>query len=401
MEKRVSPRRAVALAVAITLTVTLACVQLFLVGSGLWGLVGASREELASFSRQRELKEIVQTRYFQEVDEQLMLDGASRGLLQSIGDPYTFYYTPADMKAMNEHTTGKYAGVGMQLIVSEDDRITVTRAFTGSPADLAGVRPGDQILKVDGEEFSGYTLDKAVTKMKAGEAGSEVVVTLLTPHGIVDLTMKRQEITINRVEYEMIGDIGYVQIYEFMGDDVTGFLQALTYFEEHNAKGVVIDVRDNPGGSLADVVKISDQLCPEGLIVYTEDRFGNRDERRGNAGALDLPLAVLINGMSASASEILAGAVQDYGVGTIIGTQSFGKGIVQGVLPFANDGAGMQLTISRYFTPKGRSIHGVGITPDIVVEMPQALARERAFMPREQDPQLQKALEVLQQEIKK
>jgi carboxyl-terminal processing protease len=172
-----------------------------------------------------------------------------------------------------------------------------------------------------------------------------------------------------RVTHQVLpGDIGYIMIYEFIGDDATGFISAMNDLKQQNVKGLIIDIRSNPGGLLNDVVKIADQLLPAGLIVYTQDRGGAREEFFSEEGRWDVPMAVLVNGMSASASEILAGSLQDYGLAKIVGEQTYGKGIVQTMMPFRTDGAGMQLTTATYYTPKGRSIHGVGIKPDVIVK---------------------------------
>ena len=186
---------------------------------------------------------------------------------------------------------------------------------------------------------------------------------------MMDFVLTRGKININRVEYTMLDeDIGYLMLYEFMGDDVKGFKEAIKSLQKQGAKGLIIDVRSNPGGLLEDVVQICDILLPKGKIVYIENRAGERDTFYSDADMLGIPLVVLVNEMSASASEILAGAVQDTGVGTIVGQTTFGKGIVQMVIPFDADGAGLQLTTSTYYTPNGRSIHGSGVTPDIVVD---------------------------------
>lgn len=364
-------------------------------------VTGQEYEIIERYERLEEILEIVNTYYYTEVDEDTLLTGAMRGMLDSIGDPYTFYYTPEEMAASNEHQEGTYEGVGLQILGSAEGGMIVTRAFKGSSALEEGIRAGDEIVAVDGTPVSAETtqaMNDAIAMIK-GEIGTEVTLTVERDGKMLDFVLERRKINMNRVEYMMLEDgIGYIMLYEFMGDDVEGFKDAVADLQAQGAKGLILDVRSNPGGLLEDVVKICDVLLPKGKVVYIEDRAGERETYYSDDKMLGLPLVVLVNEMSASASEILAGSVQDTGVGTVIGQTTFGKGIVQMVIPFESDGAGLQLTTATYYTPSGRSIHGSGVTPDIIVDN-----GEYDFTTSEpnsdEDAQLAKAVEVIREAI--
>ena len=355
------------------------------------------------YSRLQEVMDVIERDYYIPVDEDKLLLGAIDGMTASLGDPYTFYYTPQAMQETTEHQSGSYEGIGIHLLTGEDGQLIVIRAFTGSPAQKAGIRSGDILLEVDGESVNGENvsaMDRAVSAIK-GELHTFVNLTLRRGEEIIRVDVERDAVTMDRVEYRMLDDgIGYIAIFEFMGNDVELFKAALKDLTAQGMQGLVLDIRSNPGGLLTDVVEIADLLLPEGLTVYTQDRSGKRESYYSDKEALGIPLVVLINGTSASASEILAGAVQDYGVGTLVGTNSFGKGIVQTIMTFRDDGAGMQLTTSSYYTPSGRSIHGTGIAPDVVVETDEWIYASIAFFTGKEDPQLEKALEILRKKLK-
>lgn len=351
------------------------------------GSVVVSQEEYQTIERYRRLDEvrgILEGEYYKPLDEDKLVLGAVRGLLASVGDPYTFYYTPEDMQQMAERSQGVYEGVGLLLSSDKDGMLVVLRIFEDSPAIEAGVKPGDIVLAVNGElvgAADARQMDAAIQMIRDFK-GETLELTLRRGKKVQTITLKPRTITMQRVSHQVLpGDIGYIMIYEFIGDDATGFLSAMNDLKQKNVKGLIIDVRSNPGGLLTDVVKIADQLLPAGLVVYTQDRSGAREEYYSEESRWDVAMAVLVNGMSASASEILAGSLQDYGVARIVGEKTYGKGIVQTMLPFRTDGAGMQLTTATYFTPKGRSIHGVGIEPDVAV---------KATVPVGGDPDLEK-----------
>ena len=345
-----------------------------LASGNLRGTRWVSRNEhdmIERYARLEEVRRTLSEGYYKEVDEDALVDGAIRGMMASLGDPYTYYYTTDQMTAHNERSDGFYQGVGFIVQSNGDGNIEVSRVYPGGPADVSGVRVGDCIVAVDGASVSGansQTFNFAVDLIK-GDPGTEVVLTVLRGAERFDLRVARGEVNVANVASAMLPDqIGYIEIFQFTGDVVNEFTEALQSLESQGARALIVDVRGNPGGVLDNVVAIADQLLGEGIVVYTEGRDGGRQDFYSDAEQCDLPLAVLINDMSASASEILAAAVQDTGRGTIVGTQSYGKGVVQTVLTFASDGAGMQYTSAQYFTPAGKNIHGTGVTPDVVVE---------------------------------
>lgn len=352
----------------------------------LFGGAGTKEEEQVN-AKIQELNQYIDQYYLFDYEEEDLENGIYKGLMAGLGDVYTGYYTPEEYASFMETSNGSYSGIGAML--SQDYNtgiITVVRAFEGSPAAEAGMRTDDILYKVKGEEVTGKDLSLVVTDLK-GEEGTEVELSILRGSDVIDLTITRRSIEVPTVESRMIeGEIGYIAITEF--DDVTDeqFFAAFDALEAQGMKKLIIDLRDNGGGLVDVTCAILDRLLPEGLIVYTEDKYGNRQEEKSDAeNYFAGEMAVLVNGNSASASEIFAGAIKDYGVGTLIGTQTFGKGIVQSLFPLS-DGSAVKITVSRYYTPEGNNIHEVGIEPDIVLEPGED--------PQE-DIQLLKAIEVL------
>lgn len=348
------------------------------------------------------LEMLVDNYYLEGVDPKVYADGIYKGFISSLNDPYSTYYTAEEYKALMESSSGVYRGIG--ATVSQNVKtgvITIVKPFKTGPAYEAGLLPGDIIYMVEGEEATGVDLTEVVSKMK-GEEGTKVRISILREGETkpMEFTITRRQIEVPTIDYQMLEDnIGYIEISEFDEITVSQFKEAVDKLEAKGMKGLVVDVRNNPGGLLEAVCKMLDRLLPKGLLVYTEDKYGNRvEEKAEDSQMLKVPLAVIINGNSASASEIFAGAVQDYGIGTIVGTTSFGKGIVQKVIPLT-DGTAVKLTISKYFTPKGRNIHGTGITPDVEVELNEELLKE-IEIPQKKDNQLQKAIEVVKEKIK-
>ena len=314
--------------------------------------------------------------YLEEVDKDAFATGIYRGFRNSLGDPYSTYYTKEEYATLIETSSGVYHGIG--AVVSQDVKtgiITILRPYKDGPAYKAGLLPDDILYKVEGEEVTGEDLSEVVSKIK-GKEGTKVNITIYR-EGVaepIDFTIVRQKINIPTIEFEMLEDsIGYIQIVEFDEITISQFNNAIKSLEKEGMKGLIVDVRNNPGGLLDSVVNILDRLLPKGLIVYTEDKNKNREEEHAKkSDKFTKPLAVLINGNSASASEIFAGALQEYEKATIIGTTSYGKGIVQRVIPLT-DGTAVKLTISKYFNSKGRNIHGTGIVPDIEIELDEEL----------------------------
>lgn len=349
------------------------------------------------------LKYLIDTYYLEDVDTEDFATGIYKGFISSLKDPYSTYYTKEEYESLMESSSGVYHGIG--AVVSQDVKtgvITIVKPYKDGPAYKAGLLPNDIIYKVEGEEVTGEDLTEVVSKIK-GKEGTKVNLTIIRD-GVadpMDFTIVRKKINIPTIEYEMLKDkIGYIQITEFDEITISQFSSAVSDLEKKGMKGLVIDVRDNPGGLLNSVVDILDRLLPKGkLVVYTEDKYGKREEEvTDDSLRFNKPIAVLINGNSASASEIFAGTLQDYKMATIVGTTSFGKGIVQRVIPLT-DGTAVKLTISKYFTPNGRNIHGEGIVPDVEVELDEEL-KQLVTIPKDKDNQLQKAIEILKKKIK-
>lgn len=347
----------------------------------------------------KKLESLIDAYFIDNVEESDLKDGLYKGLLEGLDDPYSCYYTQDEYAQLMQSSSGIYTGIG--ATVSQNVKtgvITIVKPFAGGPAYNAGLLPGDILYKVDGEEVSGKDVTEVVSHTK-GEEGTTVELEVLRGTSTVTVTITRAKIEVPTVEYEMLDNqIGYIYIMEF--DEVTApqFRSALDELDKQGMKGLVIDIRGNGGGLLESVSDMLDRMLPEGLIVYTEDKYGKRVEKNSTADeAFDKPLAVIINGYSASASEIFAGALQDYGLATIVGTQSFGKGIVQSVIPLY-DNTAVKLTVSKYYTPKGRNIHGTGITPDVEIDLEEE-QKKLLTVPKEEDGQLQKAIEIVESKV--
>lgn len=339
--------------------------------------VTISREEyerLMRYEELEELRQIVDVYYYQEPDEEAMLDGAEMGLLYGLGDPYTYFYTPEQYAKMWEDDEGEYAGIGIQIMADYTTGLcTISRVFLDSPALEAGLRKGDILMTVEDLDVSASNLQDAVDIMR-GEIGSPVNVQVLRGDELMDFVVDRAVVHVNWVNSIMLeNDIGYISLYEFSGDCSVAFAEQLETLVSQGAKALIIDLRDNPGGWVDDAQKVADIFLEEGIVASLEYRDGTSDYYTTTTDGKEntLPLVVLVNEYSASASEILSGALQDRERATIVGVQTYGKGVVQYVLPVGTRGAGMQLTVAQYFTPNGHEVHKVGITPDVIVEMPE------------------------------
>lgn len=341
------------------------------------------------------LEQLVDKMYFGDVDQEELRSGIYEGYISGLDDPYSVYYDEKATEEMMETTSGEYDGIGAVMSQNlETGVITVSQVYEGSPAEKAGIRAEDILYKVDGEEVTDRELNEVVTDIK-GEKGTKVTLTLLRgeKREEIETVAVRETLEYRTVSSEMMDDgIGYIQITEFDGVTYDQYTEAYAELEDQGMQGLIVDLRGNPGGNLDTVCDILDTILPEGLIVYTEDKEGTRDEKVSDEEhQIDIPMAVLVNGYSASASEIFSGAVQDYGLGKIVGTQTYGKGVVQQIFDL-KDGTSVKLTISEYFTPKGRSIDGEGITPDVEVEY------EYDEENPDKDNQLEKALDVVREE---
>lgn len=357
-------------------------------------------ERYRQFDTLLELMDMVEYGYFEDYDVQDMLDGAASGLLLGLGDPYTFYYTPEAYAELWEDDEGEYAGVGIQISTSYLTGLcTISRVFDNGPAREAGVLKGDILYKVEDLYVNSSTVNEAVDIMR-GTPGTTVHVVFLRGTEEVEFDLVRAQISVNRVESGMLADgIGYIYLYEFAGDCATEFAAAVTKLQEQGAKGLIIDLRDNPGGWVNDAESIGDIFLDKGTLCYLQYKDGTREYYRTNAGKTDMELVILMNENSASSSEILAGALKDRANATIVGVQSYGKGIVQTVVGL-EDGDGMQMTIAQYYTPNGNAVHKVGITPDVEIDLPDGDNGMYEFGDLN-DAQLAKALEVMQQKLAK
>lgn len=344
------------------------------------------------------LMQVIDYYYLYDYDEGEMIDAIYKAVMDSLGDPYSIYYTEEEYNSFLESSSGSYCGIG--VVVQQNVQtgiVTAVRPYQNCPGYEAGIRPGDLILAVGGTEITGMDLNAAVALIR-GEEGTSVTITLQRDDEVFDVEVTRRQIDVETVTYRMLDDnIGYIQVDEF--DEVTAkqFSEALDTLIDQGMEALVIDIRDNPGGLLNVVVDMLDEILPEGVIVSVKDKNGKTEEYRSDAETkLEVPLAVLVNGNSASASEIFAGAVKDYGVGTIVGTTTFGKGIVQTIFSL-NDGTGMKLTIEDYYTPSGKSIHKIGVSPDVEIDLPDEL-KVLVDIPEDEDTQLQKAIEILKEQ---
>lgn len=311
---------------------------------------------------------VLESFYFGDVDDETAKDNIYKAYLSSYGDKYTMYYTADEYKALKESTNGKFYGIGAVCQLSGEGGVLLVDVYDNGAGYQAGLRSGDRVVNVDGRDITGMELSSAVALIK-GDKGTSVTLEVIRGTERLTFSAVRDAVEAKTVSYTLLdNNIGYLSISQFEEVTTKQFKAAVEDLQSQGMKGLVIDIRNNPGGLLDTVVGMLKYMLPDGLIVYTEDKQGNRKEYKGQDNdEFNLPLAVIVNGYSASASEIFAGAIQDYGKGTIIGTQTYGKGIVQTVKPLT-DGSAIKFTIAKYFTPKGQDIHGKGVTPDMVVE---------------------------------
>lgn len=349
------------------------------------------------------LENYVKDNFLREVSDEQLLDGQLKGLFQGLEDPYSVYMTKDEFKDFAEHTKGVYGGIGVIVTPGDDNLITVVAPIEDTPGERAGLKTGDKIIKVEGKEFTADNMDKAVKLMK-GKPNTEVNITILRKekdgkNQYIDMSIVREEIRLVTVKSNLIDDdIGYIRITSF--DELTNedFKKELDGMMKSGISGLILDLRYNPGGLLDVCVDITDVFLDEGTIVYTETRSGERSYEKSTKKHIDIPLVVLVNEGSASASEIFAGAIKDRNRGILMGTTTFGKGVVQRIKQMS-DGSGFKLTTSEYFTPNGTNIHGIGIEPDIVVELPEDV-EEIGVENLEQDTQLKAAIEKIKEIIK-
>lgn len=348
------------------------------------------------YAKIMELENYIKSNFLYDVDDEKLMEGQIKGMFESLDDPYSVYMNSDEFKSFTEQNEGVYGGVGIIVTPGDDNLITVVSPIEGTPGERAGLKTGDKIVKVNGEEFTADRMDEAVKKMK-GEPNTTVTITILRTSKdgkkeYMDIDIVREEIRLVTVKSDIIeGNIGYINITSF--DELTykDFKEHLNKLIDKDIKGLILDLRNNPGGLLDVCVDIADELLGEGIVVYTETKDGERQYEYSDKSAIKLPLIVLVNEGSASASEILAGAIKDYKRGLLIGNKTFGKGIVQRIRGL-RDGSGFKLTVSEYFTPNGTNIHGIGIEPDITVDLPEDIT-EIGVENLKEDTQLQRAIE--------
>lgn len=344
-------------------------------------------EELAATLKLFRAVQVVKGQYVGTAEGSLLMTGSIKGMVNSLGDPYSVYLDPKMFSELMLETKGSFGGVGIVLGVKEK-QLTVVAPIEGTPAEAAGIQSGDLIIKIDNQDTKDMALDEAVGKIR-GQEGSKVVLTIQrTGQEPQEYTLTRATIVLKSVSGKMLeGSIGYIRLSMFSETTGNDFLQKMNELTEKGMKSLILDLRNNPGGLIGESVKVASLLVPQGPIVSVIGKDGTRETSESQLDKPTIPLVVLINGGSASASEIVAGAIQDTGAGKLIGVKTFGKGSVQRIVPLDKDSA-VKITIAEYHTPKDRSIHGKGIEPDILVEMPKDKDAKT-------DPQLDKAIEVL------
>ena len=336
--------------------------------------------------------------YFEDVDDEDLVEGLYKGLLKGVGDTYTAYYTPEEYTELMISATSSLSGIGVVMQQDPDTmQVSVNYVYEGSPAEKAGILTGDLIIEADDAVATSMELSEFATHVR-GDEGTIVHLKLYrVGTGYIDAEVERAVIDVPTLKSEMLDDgIGYIMIAEFGDKTAEEFADAVNELEAQGMTSMIVDLRNNPGGMVDSVTKILDQILPEGVTVWTEDKNGNKKEYTSDAACLDYPMAVLINGSSASSSEIFAGGIRDYEYGTLIGTKTFGKGIVQSIRKLT-DGSAIKLTTAKYFTPNGENIHGEGIEPDIELEY-EYLDPDATVYDKMDDNQILKAIEVLKKE---
>lgn len=345
------------------------------------------------------LEQAIDTWYLEPADKEKMVDWLYYGFVAGLEDPYSTYYNAEEYEKENEVNQGAYVGIGVEIRQTADG-VRIMKCYEGASAYLAGVRAGDLILAIDGEDATEYTASEVVSLIR--QQGKEQVVLTLQREGEEEpltITVEITDVTIQDVSARMLQDsIGYMEISGFTYKTPDQYREAFAKLQSQGMDRLIVDLRDNPGGLLDSVCEILEEILPEGLIVYTEDKHGSRREWTcSGEHPLDIPLVVLVNQDTASAAEIFTGAVKDYGIGTVVGTTTYGKGIVQSLMSLG-DGSALQLTTAYYYTPNGVNIHKTGIEPDVVAEADEILTESRIHTD-EEDNQLQEAIRIIQEQM--
>lgn len=359
---------------------------------------GNALSDVKTVQKLNYLEELIDEEYLDEKDESSLREGLYAGLLAGLKDPYSTYYTAEQYKELNTSNEGSYVGIGAVLQKDDTGGAKIIQLYEGGPGEQAGVKKGDVIKAVDGADVTDKETSDIASMVRDSEKAS-VTLTIQRENEekTRDVKVEIRDVEIQTVSHEMLsGDTGYIRISEFSEVTSEQYKKAFADLKDQGMKKLVVDLRDNPGGLLTAVCGVLRQILPEGLIVYTEDKNGKREEETCDGkNKLDMPLAVLVNGNSASASEIFAGAVKDYGIGTIVGITTYGKGVVQTIQPLT-DGSAVKITIAKYFTPKGNDINKKGITPDVEAELSGDIT-DWTELTHKEDTQLQTALKEIGQ----
>jgi carboxyl-terminal processing protease len=384
----------------ISLTVAIVIVTNTITVFGTSAYISAHEGAVVSeFGKLFEIRNDLSKYYDGPINESTLVEGAIKGMTSSLNDPYTVFMNKKEFSDFNTQTEGNYSGVGLQ-VQAKNNNIIIAGVFENSPAKKAGILPKDVIEKVNGTSVTGKDLDKAVTLMK-GQDGTDVTLTLYRDKkGTFDVTMKRAKIDLVTVNGEMLNqNIGYIQVTMFDQNTAKNFDAKLKELQGKGMKSLILDLRGNPGGLLDQCVDMVSNFIPKGkVIVSTIDKYNNKQEYKSNGGtAIGMPITILTDGGTASASEIFSGAIKDYKLGTLVGEKTFGKGIVQTILD-TGAGTALKVTISKYYTPDGKNIQHIGINPDIQVQYPDSL-RQKPY-DRSTDPQFNKALEIAKSKVK-
>lgn len=356
--------------------------------AGLCFAFGIHAGEVEDIVRFLGVKRFIEARYVTDVDETKLMDGAISGMVQSLGDPHSIYMNADTFEQLKEHTEGEFGGIGVTMGF-KDNKVTIISVLDDTPGQKVGLQAGDEITAVDGTPVTEMQPEEVAMHIR-GEVGTEVTLSISRDGQTQDYKITRATIKLDTAKGVMLGDgMGYIRIASFSENTGKEFKAAYESLEQQGMKGLIIDLRENPGGLVTSCVDIANMVVPKGPIVSVVERDGSKEVHESNLGESKYPIVVLIDGNSASASEILAGALQDTGAATLVGTKSYGKGSVQVVVPMLHND-GLKLTIAKYYTPNGRCIDGTGIEPDVEVEMPENATT---------DVQLDKAKEVLQQKL--
>ena len=388
-------KKGIAVGVAATLVVT---------GAGFAGYQkimfpkGSALSDTKTVQKLNYLESLIDEEYLDEKDEDSLREGLYAGLMSGLNDPYSTYYTAEQYKELNTSNEGSYVGIGAVLQKDKDGGAKIVQLYEGGSGEQAGLKKGDVLKAIDGEDVTEKeTADIAAMIKESDKDSVTLTVQRAEQKETLDIKVEIRDVEIQTVSHEVLDDeTGYIRISEFSEVTSNQYKKAFEDLQDKGIKKLVVDLRNNPGGLLNAVCDVLRQILPEGLIVYTEDKNGKKEEEKCDGkNELNMPLAVLVNGSSASASEIFAGAVKDYGIGTIVGTTTYGKGVVQTIQPLG-DGSAVKITIAKYFTPKGNDINKKGITPDVEAELAED-STDWTELTHEEDTQLQAALKEIRQ----